>query len=162
MSRGSERKVPHTGTETRSRLLREAAVRIQQALEIYNKETERDKMEILNHKNQMIEEIKKLDKTEMFKPIPKKKISIIDKILKILGYGKKGDILNQLAIISDLIEKVNIQSKSQTIVFELSNVEFEKVFEEIQKKYSRKMEKPKDSFSISIGVVDIIFNTNNV
>ncbi len=75
---------------------------------------------------------------------------------------KKGDILNQLAIISDLIEKVNIQSKSQTIVFELSNVEFEKVFEEIQKKYSRKMEKPKDSFSISIGVVDIIFNTNNV
>ena len=27
MSRGSERKIPHTGTETRSRLLREAAVR---------------------------------------------------------------------------------------------------------------------------------------
>ena len=27
MSRGSERKVPHTGTETRTRLLREAAVR---------------------------------------------------------------------------------------------------------------------------------------
>jgi hypothetical protein len=35
----------------------------------------------------MIEEIKNLDKTELFKP--KKKISIIDKILKILGYGKK-------------------------------------------------------------------------
>ena len=27
MDRGSERKVPHTGTETRTRLLREAAVR---------------------------------------------------------------------------------------------------------------------------------------
>jgi hypothetical protein len=37
----------------------------------------------------MINEIKKLDKTEMFKPKPKKKISIIEKILKILGYGKK-------------------------------------------------------------------------
>jgi hypothetical protein len=37
----------------------------------------------------MIEEIKNLDKTELFKPKPKKKISIIDKILKILGYGKK-------------------------------------------------------------------------
>jgi hypothetical protein len=37
----------------------------------------------------MIDEIKKLDKTELFKPKPKKKISIIDKILKILGYGKK-------------------------------------------------------------------------
>jgi hypothetical protein len=37
----------------------------------------------------MIDEIKKLDKTELFKPKPKNKISIIDKILKILGYGKK-------------------------------------------------------------------------
>ncbi len=75
---------------------------------------------------------------------------------------KKGDLLNQLAIISDLLEKINLESKSQTIVIELSKMEFEKVFEAIQKKYSRKMEKPKDSFSISIGVVDIIFNTNNV
>jgi len=37
----------------------------------------------------MIEEIKNLNKTEYIKPKPKKKISIIDKILKILGYGKK-------------------------------------------------------------------------
>jgi hypothetical protein len=37
----------------------------------------------------MIKEIKSLDKTEMFKPKPKNKISIISKILKILGYGKK-------------------------------------------------------------------------
>jgi len=36
----------------------------------------------------MIEEVKKLDKKEIFKP--KKKVSIIDKLLKILGYGKKG------------------------------------------------------------------------
>jgi hypothetical protein len=38
----------------------------------------------------MINEIKKMDKTEMFKPKPKNKVSIINKILKILGYGKKG------------------------------------------------------------------------
>jgi hypothetical protein len=37
----------------------------------------------------MINEIKSFDKEEMFKPKPKNKISIIDKILKILGYGKK-------------------------------------------------------------------------
>jgi hypothetical protein len=37
----------------------------------------------------MIEEIKKLDKTKMFQPKPKVKISIIDKILMILGYAKK-------------------------------------------------------------------------
>jgi hypothetical protein len=38
----------------------------------------------------LIKELKQLDKSEMFKPEIKKKISIIDKILKILGYGKKG------------------------------------------------------------------------
>jgi hypothetical protein len=50
---------------------------------------EKDKVEIQNHKNQMIDEIKSFDKKEMFVPKPKNKISIIDKILKILGYGKK-------------------------------------------------------------------------
>jgi hypothetical protein len=38
----------------------------------------------------MIDEIKSIDKTKMFKPKPKEKISIMNKILKVLGYGKKG------------------------------------------------------------------------
>jgi CRP-like cAMP-binding protein len=75
---------------------------------------------------------------------------------------RKGDILNQLAIISDLLEKINAETKSTTIVLELSNQEFLKAFDTIQKKYGMKMEKPKDSFNITIGVVDIIFNTSNV
>jgi len=50
---------------------------------------EKDKKETEIQKKQMIEEIKKLNKEEMFKPKPKNKISIIDKLLKILGYGKK-------------------------------------------------------------------------
>jgi CRP-like cAMP-binding protein len=75
---------------------------------------------------------------------------------------KKGDILNQLAIISDLLEKINAETKSTTIVLELSNQEFLKAFDTIQKKYGMKMEKPKDSFNIRIGLVDIVFNTNNV
>jgi CRP-like cAMP-binding protein len=75
---------------------------------------------------------------------------------------RKGDILNQLAIISDLLEKINAETKSTTIVLELSNQEFLKAFDTIQKKYGMRMEKPKDSFNIKIGVVDIIFNTNNV
>jgi hypothetical protein len=37
----------------------------------------------------MIDEIKTLDKSTLFKPKEKEKVSIIDKILKILGYGKK-------------------------------------------------------------------------
>ena len=61
--------------------------RLQQASEWLKKEMEKDRKEIQIQKNQMIEEIKKLDKKELFKP--KEKVSIIDKILKILGYGKK-------------------------------------------------------------------------
>ena len=75
---------------------------------------------------------------------------------------KKGDLLNQLAIISDLLEKINLESKSQTIVIELSKMEFEKAFETIQKKYGRRSEMPKNTFTITIGFVDIVFNTSNV
>jgi hypothetical protein len=75
---------------------------------------------------------------------------------------KKGDLLNQLAIISDLIEKVNAETKSSTVVFELSQMEYDNVFDYIQKKYGNRMEKPKNSFSITIGMVDIVFNTNSV
>jgi hypothetical protein len=75
---------------------------------------------------------------------------------------KKGELLNQLAIISDLLEKINIDTISRTVILELNKEEFLKSFELIQKKYGRKMDKPDGSFSISIGGVDIIFNMSNV
>ena len=75
---------------------------------------------------------------------------------------KKGDLLNQLAIISDLIEKINANIKSCTLVFEVSKVEFDTIFEYIEKKYNRKSEKPKDRFTITIGGVDIVCSTNSV
>ena len=75
---------------------------------------------------------------------------------------KKGDVLNQLAIISDLVEKINLNPTSSTIIIELEKEEFTETYEYIQKKYGKKMDKPKNSFSISIGGVDIVFNTNNV
>jgi hypothetical protein len=74
---------------------------------------------------------------------------------------KKGDILNQLAVISDLAEKINFESKSQTLIFELSKMEFDRVFDYIQNKRGIKMDKPDESFLITIGMVDIVFNTNN-
>jgi hypothetical protein len=74
---------------------------------------------------------------------------------------KKGDLLNQLAIISDLIEKLNSDIKSNTLVFEVSNTEFEQIFHYIEKKNNRKSELPKDKFTITIGKVDIVFSTNN-
>ena len=75
---------------------------------------------------------------------------------------KKGDILNQLAIISDLLEKINANAESKTIVLNLKEEDFLSVFNTIQKKYGRRIEKPETTFSISIGEVDIVFNMNNV
>jgi hypothetical protein len=75
---------------------------------------------------------------------------------------KKGDLLNQLAIISDLLEKVNADLESQTIILELKQEEFDRVFKLIQKKYGKTTDVPKDTFTINLGVVNIIFNTNNV
>lgn len=74
---------------------------------------------------------------------------------------KKGEILNQLAIISDLIERLNVNTKSSTIVLEVSKSEFDSVFEYIEKKYNRQSEKPIDKFTITIGKVDIVFSTNS-
>lgn len=74
---------------------------------------------------------------------------------------KKGELLNQLAIIADLIENINANTKSSTIVFELPKIEFDRVFEYMEKKYDRRMEKPKNSFNITIGTVDVVFNTSN-
>ena len=75
---------------------------------------------------------------------------------------KKGDILNQLAIISDLLEKVNVKVESKTIVFELSKIEYEKVLTTLQKKYGKRMDVPDGKFNISIGEVEIVFNMSNV
>ena len=74
---------------------------------------------------------------------------------------KKGDLLNQMAIISDLLERINADTESRTIVIELNNDEFSRVFELIQKKNGTKKEKPKNSFNITIGTVDIVFNKSS-
>jgi hypothetical protein len=75
---------------------------------------------------------------------------------------KKGDLLNQLAIISDLLENIVLSTESRTIVLELKEQEFAEAFDVIKKKYNKKADKPKDTFSISIGDVDIIFNKSSV
>lgn len=75
---------------------------------------------------------------------------------------KKGNLLNQLAIISDLLENTNLNSESSTVVFGLDKKEFVKVFNLVQNKYGMKTELPSDTFRINIGKVTFIFNTNNV
>ena len=72
---------------------------------------------------------------------------------------KKGDLLNQLAIISDLLEKINANVVGKIIIIELEKEHFDTVFNLVQKKYNRKMDIPDETFRISIGEVDIIFKT---
>lgn len=71
---------------------------------------------------------------------------------------KKGEPLNQLAIICDLIEKLNIETDVKSIVFKLKNDEFKKMFNIVQKKYDKKIVHPKDAFKITIGLVEILFS----
>lgn len=75
---------------------------------------------------------------------------------------KKVDFITQLAHISDSIEKLELNVKSPTIIFETSNVEFEKIFDLVEKKYGKTQSLPKNTFTIRIGTTDIVFNRNNV
>lgn len=74
---------------------------------------------------------------------------------------KKGDLVNQLAIISDLLEKANIESKSININFELDNSRFLSVLDTLQIKNGNIIDKTIDTITVTIGVVDIKFNKSN-
>ena len=75
---------------------------------------------------------------------------------------KRGDPLNQLAIISDLIEKINIKTESKTLIIGLEKEEFKRIFNLIVKKYDKKTEIPENTFKLTIGILEIIFNMNSV
>jgi CRP-like cAMP-binding protein len=74
---------------------------------------------------------------------------------------KKGDLFNQLAIVSDLIEKCNLVSVSQTIVIEVSKDEFDRIYKIVQSKVRFTTGFPKDTFNVKIGNLNIVFNMSN-
>lgn len=74
---------------------------------------------------------------------------------------KKGDLFNQLAIISDLLEKCNLQTNSETIIFEVSKEEFDRVYKMVQSKIRGIQDNPENTFNIKIGNVNMVFNKNN-
>ena len=76
---------------------------------------------------------------------------------------KKGEILNQLAIITDLLEKVNLKEAITTdVVFLLKEREFNEIYKKISKKANIKLEGLEDTFSMIIGSIKFIFNKSNV
>ena len=75
---------------------------------------------------------------------------------------RKGDLFNQLAIISELLEKANVQSSSQTIILELPKNEFDRIYKMIESRVKFVVGIPEDTFNVKIGNVNIIFNKNSV
>jgi len=79
---------------------------------------------------------------------------------------KKGEILNQLAIISDLLEKANIESENTTVIFTLSETDLNKIYTKVTKKIKSQSssEKTETTFSVKIGEIEFVFtlNKNNV
>lgn len=76
---------------------------------------------------------------------------------------KKGDVLNQLAIISDLLEKVNIEVRNSTVLFEVEPAEYDDVKEYLDSKYDKEIdEEDNGTFAISLGDVIFLFSKNSV
>jgi CRP-like cAMP-binding protein len=74
---------------------------------------------------------------------------------------KKGDLFNQLAIISDLLEKCNLETVSETIIFEVSKEEFDRVYKMVQSKVRGVQDNQENTFNIKIGNVNMVFNKSN-
>jgi hypothetical protein len=75
---------------------------------------------------------------------------------------KKGDILNQLALISDLLEKVNIETKNTSVLIEVSEDEFSRVKNYISVKQKVDTDDSESVFAIVIGDIDFVFSKNSV
>ena len=74
---------------------------------------------------------------------------------------KKGEILNQLAIISDLLENINLIAESKSVIIIVSKNEYYKISKIVEKKTKSKLNR-NEKFSIKIGDIDFIFSMNNV
>ena len=70
---------------------------------------------------------------------------------------KKGEILNQLAIISDLLENANLETKEKSVLLVLEKKEFDKMYNVIVKKTKVKSNEIDTTFSVKIGEIDFVF-----
>lgn len=72
------------------------------------------------------------------------------------------NILNELAVISDHLEKISLESKNKTIVIDLNKEEFDKMYELIINKNKSIEKKETNQLNINIGQVNFKFNMYNV
>lgn len=75
--------------------------------------------------------------------------------------NKRGELLNQLAIISDLLEKVNLESTGVTVNFFVERPEFNRIYNAVYHKSKLHIQPPKNTFNVKIGEITMCFNTNS-
>jgi len=76
--------------------------------------------------------------------------------------AKSNNILNQLAVIADLLEKIEIDSSIITVTFNLKNKDFTNFFAKIAQRSGIATKTTNDDvFILKIGNVDYLFNRNN-
>lgn len=73
---------------------------------------------------------------------------------------KKGEILTQMALISDLFERANMEPKDTSVIITVTEDEFGRLFNLITKKANLDLNKAEDRFSVKIGIVDYVFTLN--
>jgi hypothetical protein len=73
---------------------------------------------------------------------------------------KKGEILTQMALISDLFERANMESKDTRVIIMVTEDEFDRLFNLITKKANLTLNKAEDRFEVKIGVVEYVFTLN--
>ena len=73
---------------------------------------------------------------------------------------KKGNILTQLALISDLFEKANMDANKTEVVFSFKRDEFDRLFKIFSEKANTPLISTNDAFNVKIGLVKFIFMVN--
>jgi len=74
----------------------------------------------------------------------------------------KGNILTQMAIISDLFEKANMMSENTVVRFDLGDKEYRRLLKLIIEKANIKLNQVDDTFNVEIGPVSFVFSKSNV
>lgn len=75
---------------------------------------------------------------------------------------KKGKILNQIAIIADLLEKANLTANQTTVMFDVDETEFIRIYNTMYVNSKVKPKPPKESFNINIEDIVFTFNKSSV
>jgi hypothetical protein len=74
---------------------------------------------------------------------------------------KKGNILTQMAIISDLLENVNMVPDTIRVVFDVQDKEYNRLLDYFMKSAKIKLDKSSDTFNVEIGKASFIFSKSS-